>query len=83
MVVQRAADNTIISLALVTIGKRWLHKDFTATVLALRGNRTPTMDFIKIIANAMGATSIFVEEAEALEETPVLRRYIVQEIILQ
>lgn len=83
VVVQRDEANTVVSLALVTIGKRWLHKDFTATVLAIRGDREQTMAFIKIVCNAMGATSLFVEEEVALEETPTLRRYVVQEIILQ
>lgn len=83
VIVQRDADNGIVSLALVTVGKRWIFKDFTASVLAIRGNREPTIEFIKTVCNAMGATSIFIEEEDPLEETPELRRYVVQEIILQ
>lgn len=83
VVVQRDSADAIVSFALVTIGKRWVHSDFTASVLEIRGNREPTLNFIKTISNALGATSLFIEEETLLEETPELRRYVVQEIKLQ
>lgn len=83
VIVQRDQADAIVSFALVTVGKRWVFRDFTASVLAIRGNREPTIEFIKTVCNAMGATSIFIEEEAPLEEGPTLRRYVVQEILLQ
>lgn len=83
VIVRRDATNTIVGFALVTVGQRWLHSDFTASVLAIRGEREPMVEFIKTICNALGATSIFIEDEGLVEDTPTHRRYTVQEIILQ
>lgn len=81
--VERNAEGEIISLAMVAVGKRWVTSDFTASVLELQGNREGMLEFLKVICNALGATSLFVEEEGTLSDTPGLRRYVVQEIKLQ
>lgn len=83
VVVERDDSDAIVSFALVTIGQRWIAKDFTASVLALKGNRETTLAFIQTISNALGATSLFIEEEHPLEETPSYRRFAIREIILQ
>lgn len=76
-------DGTITSLALVAVGKRWMHRDFTASALALHGNREAMLEFVKTICNALGATALYVEEPEPLDEQPGVTRYVVQKIQLQ
>ena len=68
VIVERDASNAIISMALVTVGKRWTHNDTTATVLRLEGNRTELLEFIRHIASALGARELFVQAPFPLEK---------------
>lgn len=61
VLIERAESGEIVSMALVTIGKRWTHNDTTATVLLMEGNREPMLEFVKQIAAALGATELFVQ----------------------
>lgn len=61
VVVERDSSGQIVSMALVTMGKRWTHDDTTATVLHLEGNREPMLEFVKQISAALGATELFVQ----------------------
>lgn len=83
VIVERDTSGTIVSLAFLAVGKRWLHDDFTATVLDLRGNREPMLCFIRTIANALGATALFTEEPEPLEQGENFIRYVVRRDDLQ
>lgn len=84
VLVERDASNEIIGFALVAIGHRWLHNDFTASVLDIRGpNREGMLAFLTTIANALGATDIFIEDVEPIEVTAGFTRYSVRKIHLQ
>lgn len=61
VLVEKTETGEIVSMALVTIGKRWTHNDTTATVLLMEGNREPMLEFVKQIASALGATELFVQ----------------------
>ena len=61
VLVEKTEAGEIVSMALVTIGKRWTHNDTTATVLRMEGNREPMLEFVKQIASALGATELFVQ----------------------
>lgn len=60
VVVERDAEGAIIGLGLVTVGKRWLQSDFTATVLFFEGS-DELFGFLKQICAALGATALFYE----------------------
>lgn len=83
VIVERDDSDVIVSLALVTIGRRWVRRDNTATVLELRGNRETLFEYVKQIAAALGASSLFIEEPEVDTSTPRQKRYTVTEHILQ
>lgn len=61
VLVEKTEAGEIVSMALVTIGKRWTHNDTTATVLLMEGNREQMLEFVKQIASALGATELFVQ----------------------
>lgn len=61
VLIEKTEAGEIVSMALVTIGKRWTHNDTTATVLLMEGNREPMLEFVKQIASALGATELFVQ----------------------
>lgn len=77
------SSNEITSIAMVATGKRWIADDTTASVLFIEGDRAAMIEFIKTVCNALGASSLFIEETEPLETTPAFRRLVVQEIKLQ
>jgi hypothetical protein len=69
VLVERDAAGKIIALAFVAVGRRWIKDDFTATILELRGHDQPAMlEFIKQIAAALGATSLFFQPEDPVEE---------------
>lgn len=63
IVVER--DNTskeIIGMGIVSVGRRWIANDFSATILEFRGEKKqPLFDFIVQICKAQGATVLFFE----------------------
>lgn len=61
VVIERDTSGEIVTMGLVSLGKRWTHNDTTATVLLLEGNREPMLEFIKQISAALGATELFVQ----------------------
>lgn len=73
VIVERDQLGTIVGLALVTIGKRWVQSDFTATVLEIVGS-DQLLEFTKQICSAMGATSMFMESRK-LSESPEKSTY--------
>lgn len=60
VIVERDAAGAIVGLGLVTVGKRWVQSDFTATVLFFNGSET-LFGFVKQICSALGASSLFYE----------------------
>lgn len=81
--VERDGSGKIISMALVTVGRRWIRQDTTATVLEIRGNREAMFEYVKQIASALGASSLFIEEEQVNTVNPKLKQYTVSEHILQ
>jgi hypothetical protein len=62
VLVERSPAGEIVSLALMTVGHRWTHDDFTATLLHFEGNTAGLLEFAKTIANALGAKTLFYEK---------------------
>lgn len=83
VVVQRDKEGVIISMAMVSIGRRWVHADYTASLLAVKGNREETIEFVKTISNALGATHLFIEDPNPVGETDEYVLYSVKGIKLQ
>lgn len=83
VIVERDDSDEIVSMAFVACGRRWVRSDFTASLLDIRGNVDATLEFVKTVCNALGATHLFYEEPEVLEEGDGFRRYVVREHQLQ
>lgn len=82
VVVHRNAQGVIDTLAIMAVGKRWIHSDVTASMLELRGAETEgLMEFCKTLAKFAGAGSMFVEQA-TVETLTDRRVYTVHEIFL-
>lgn len=69
-VIVEEQDGEIVGLALVTMGKRWVQNDFTATILAFKGDDR-LFDFVKQIAIAMGSSSLLMQDGEGVVEGDV------------
>ncbi len=59
--IERDASGTIVSVALMSVGHRWVPDDFTASILASEGNTKTMLEFAKTIATALGAAVLFFE----------------------
>lgn len=66
--VERAPTGEIVGLALMSVGHRWVPEGFTATILAMEGNVETMLEFAKTIATALGASSLFYEAAEVVDQ---------------
>lgn len=73
----------IVGLGIFTAGKRWTHNDITAHVLRIDGKRQGMLEFIVTLCKAIGATRIFVEEPDILEQAETYNRYVVREILVR
>lgn len=73
----------ITSMLLMAAGKRWLDSATKASVMLIAGDREKMIAFAKIIAKGIGATSIFIEDAEPVEKTDTYIRYNVVETSLE
>lgn len=61
-VIAAKEEDQIVGLLLLAVGQRWLHNDFSSSVLALHGEgKDALLDFAMNIARAMGADKIFYE----------------------
>ena len=65
VVVERDSEGKIIGMLLMAVGQRWIAKDFTASVMAVEGNREALLEYSRNIAAALGATSLYVEDLES------------------
>jgi hypothetical protein len=84
VLVERDADQQIIAMALVAVGKRWVKDDFTATVLELRGIHPDMMlGFVMQIAAALGAASVFHQPDEGVQQGDRRWVHVVLEFKLQ
>ena len=82
VVVERSGkENTITGLILVTVGKRWVHNDFTATVLFHHGDQA-LLEFTKQICSALGATALYVDTGE-IEASESFTKYEITKFHLQ
>lgn len=60
--VARDDSNMIVGILLLAIGERWLHKDYSASVLAVYGQyEDELLDYGKNVAKAIGATKMYYE----------------------
>lgn len=66
--VERDPAGAIVSLALMTVGHRWVPEGFTATILAIEGNVDTMLEFAKTIAAALGASALFYETGDVTEQ---------------
>mgnify|MGYP007097114283 CR=1 FL=1 len=82
VVVHRNGEGKIDTLAIMAVGKRWIHSDVTASMLELRGVETEgMMNFCRTLAKFAGAGSMFVEQP-TVEKLDDRRIYTVHEIFL-
>ena len=79
VIVERDADQKIIGMVLMAVGQRWVANDHTASIMAVEGNRDALLEYARNIAAALGATSLFIEDAEA-ETLPdgTVRRVVIE-----
>lgn len=86
IIVERDAEGQIVSMALVAMGKQWVRNRVTASVMELRTysreNRDQMVEFIKQLAIAMGASSLYLD-MDLTQEHPGKRIYTVLEYLLQ
>lgn len=83
VLIERSASGEILSLALMTVGHRWTHDDFTATLLHFEGNTAGLLEFAKTIANALGAKSLFYEKDKPSPGTDDMLLHTIVELRLQ
>lgn len=83
VIVERDAEGQIIGMVLLAVGKRWIANDFTASVMAVKGDRDALLAYTRNIAAALGATSLFIENEEPEILTAGQRRWTVIEHKLQ
>jgi hypothetical protein len=70
VLVDRDEEKEIAGILLLVCGKRWLHSDYTASILGMKGrDEAGLIDFAKNIASAIGASILFREFGLA-ETTP-------------
>lgn len=62
VIVERNEANAIVSMAMLTVGKRWTNQDVTGSILAIAGDREPLIEFIKQVCASHGASTLFVEQ---------------------
>lgn len=61
-------DGVVVSMAMLINGMQWTRNLETATVLEIRGNIEPMLEFVKTLAIAMGARVLMVERPEVLPD---------------
>lgn len=66
--VERVPAGEIVGLALMSVGHRWVPEGFTATILAMEGNVDSMLEFAKTIAAALGASALFYEASEVIDQ---------------
>lgn len=82
VVVHRDSEGKIDTIAMMALGKRWLHNDTTASILDIRGKDTEGLiEFCKTLAKFAGAECIFIEQEtkEVLDDREI---YTVHKLIL-
>lgn len=80
VVVEYDDDEKIVSVGIITIGKRWTNNDVSAHVLTMAGNKDKLIDYFIKMCQISDATSLFYQEDGLLEDTPEYNRYAVKEI---
>lgn len=63
-VVVEKQEGVIVSMALVVSGMQWTRNQETATVLEIRGNVAPLLDFVKSMVIAMGSKRLMLERPD-------------------
>lgn len=83
VIAERNAENKITGLALLAVGRRWLFQDVAATVVWKKAkDDAALLNYIKMLASALGAVNLYVETDKPLEETDSFTRYeIVQHVL--
>lgn len=63
VLVEKDASGTIVGMAFLAVGKKWVSHDDSATILEMRGgDRAGMVEFAKSIAGAVGARYLYLEE---------------------
>lgn len=65
-VVVEKQEGVVVSMAMVASGMQWNQGRATATVLEIRGNIEATLEFVKLMATAMGAGVLITEKRDFL-----------------
>lgn len=66
VIVARESDGSVKGILLLAIGQRWLHNDFSSSVLAINGvYKEEMLEFAVNMAKAIGATKMYVELEES------------------
>jgi len=84
VVAERDASGNITGLALVAVGRRWLFQDYAASVIWYKAADTKALlNYIRMIANALGAKYMYVESEDPLETTDEYIRCEIKQYILR
>lgn len=61
ILIERDADDKIVSMAFMVHGQKWFDNQPTATILRAEGNREKIIEYAKSIASVLGVKKIYYE----------------------